>query len=65
MGWLLGGFSLVFGYISLSMFVAAFKEKDEQERFKLMRSGLGTLVLALMGFVFAWYSFHPAPPPGH
>jgi len=62
MAWLMGSLALVFGYISLSMFVAGFKEQDETERQKLMRSGFGTLVLAMMGLVFAVSSLQ-APPP--
>lgn len=63
MGWVLALAALFFGYISLSMFVAAFKEQDELERSRLMRSGFGTLVLMLMGIWFAWGSFFPAPAP--
>ena len=59
MFWLLVASALVFGYISLSMFVSAFKENQETERAKLMKAGFGTLTLCLMGIVFAWYSQHP------
>lgn len=60
----MGGLALIFGYISLSMFLAAFREEDPAERYKLMRSGFGTLVLTLMGIVFAWSSMLPdlSPP---
>lgn len=66
MAWLMGALALIFGYISFSMFVAAFREDDPAERYKLMRSGFGTLVLTLMGIVFAWSSLLPelTPPPG-
>ncbi|MGV3525213.1 MAG: GerAB/ArcD/ProY family transporter [Candidatus Sericytochromatia bacterium] len=63
MAWLMVILACVFGYVSLSMFVAGFKETNEAERFKLMRSGFGTLVLTLMGIVFAWNSFHLPPTP--
>lgn len=63
MGYLIALVALVFGYISVSMFVAGFKEKDGPERDKLMRSGLGTLVLTLMGITLAWNSFFPPAAP--
>jgi len=62
MKWLVVGMACVFAYISLSMYIAAFKEKNEQERAKLMKSGFGTLVLTLMGIYFAWNSFFSVPP---
>jgi hypothetical protein len=61
--WILAGAALMFGYVSLSMFIAAFKETEEVERRKLMKAGLGTLTLCLMGVVFAWYSFHSPSAP--
>jgi len=61
--WILLLVAAVFGYISLSMFVAGFKEQDEAERMKLMRSGFGTLTLCLMGIVFAWYSLMGGTAP--
>ncbi|PKL79840.1 MAG: hypothetical protein CVV27_01285 [Candidatus Melainabacteria bacterium HGW-Melainabacteria-1] len=65
LGWLMAGLALVFGWMSLSMLTAAFKETEEQERARLMKSGIGTLVLTLMGITFAWNSFFPpvAEPP--
>ncbi|PIQ27191.1 hypothetical protein COW36_16695 [bacterium (Candidatus Blackallbacteria) CG17_big_fil_post_rev_8_21_14_2_50_48_46] len=63
MAWILLLVAAVFGYISLSMFVAGFKEQDEAERMKLMRSGFGTLTLCLMGIVFAWYSLMGGTAP--
>jgi zinc transporter ZupT len=62
MPWVLLIAAAGFGYISLSMFVAAFKEQDGLERAKLMRSGFGTLTLSLMGIVFAWYSLMGSKP---
>ena len=65
MGYLIVLAAVAFGYISVSMFIAGFKEKEGPERDKLMRSGFGTLVLTLMGISLAWNSFFPAaPPPG-
>jgi len=61
--WILLLVAAVFGYISLSMFVAGFKEQDEAERMKLMRSGFGTLTLCLMGIVLAWYSLMGGTAP--
>ena len=55
------GLAIVFAYISLSMYLAAFKEPAGPEREKLMRSGFGTLVLTLMGLYFAYSSFAGAP----
>lgn len=49
--------AFVFGYISLSMFVSAFKEPDKDERIRLFRSGYGTLALTIMGAVYAWHFF--------
>jgi hypothetical protein len=63
MPWFLFLVSAGFGYISLSMFVAGFKEQDPVERNKLMRSGFGTLTLCMMGIVFAWYSLNGVPQP--
>lgn len=64
MPWLIVAMASIFGYISLSMYIAAFKEKDQEERSKLMRSGFGTLILTIMGIIFAWNSFFPTAPPG-
>ncbi len=61
--WLMLVLSAVFGYISLSMYLAAFKESDGIERNKLMRSGFGTLVLTLMGLFFAYGSYSSPPAP--
>lgn len=63
MGWLMVVVAAIFGWMSLSMFVAAFKEQDIKERERLMKSGIGTLVLTLMGIVFAWNSLNPPAPP--
>lgn len=63
MAYLIALAALVFGYISVSMFIAGFKEKDGPERDKLMRSGFGTLVLTLMGISLAWSSFFPPTAP--
>lgn len=63
MGYFIVLIALIFGYISVSMFVAGFKEKDGPERDKLMRSGFGTLVLTLMGVSLAWNSFFPPTGP--
>lgn len=63
MGWVMAILALVFGWISLSMLIAAFKEEDPELRQKLMKQGIGTLVLTMMGIVFAWNSFNPPPPP--
>lgn len=61
MGWLILAMAIIFAYISLSMYLAAFKESDSEERNKLMRSGFGTLVLTIMGLAFAYYSFFSPP----
>lgn len=61
MAWLMLVLAAVFAYISLSMYLAAFKENDGAERNKLMRSGFGTLVLTIMGLVFAYQSFSSPP----
>lgn len=63
MGYLIAVVAAVFAYISISMFVAGFKEPDGPERDKLMRSGFGTLVLTLMGITLAWNSFFPPSAP--
>ena len=63
MAWVMLAGSLVFGWMSASVLLAAFKEEDPQERQRLMKSGIGTLVLTLMGIVFAWNSFNPPAPP--
>ncbi len=63
MAWLIVIIAAGFGYVSLSMFVAGFKEPDGPERDKLMRSGFGTLVLTLMGITLAWNSFFPPATP--
>lgn len=63
MAWIMLVGSLVFGWMSASVLLAAFKEEDLQERQRLMKSGIGTLVLTLMGIVFAWNSFFPPVPP--
>lgn len=62
MSWIMLAASAVFGYISLSMFVAGFKEQNETERMKLMKAGFGTLTLCMMGIVFAWYSLNTPTP---
>jgi hypothetical protein len=62
MGWVMAAMALVFAWMSLSMYLAAFKESDPVSRNQLMRKGFGTLVLALMGSMFAWYSFAPPGP---
>lgn len=64
MGWIWILPALFFGYISVSMFYEGFREEDEAIRFKLMRSGFGTLVLCMMAIVFAYYSLNPPPAPG-
>ncbi len=64
MAWLIVLLAAGFGWVSLSMYLSAFKEKNPDERNKLMRSGFGTLILAMMGLMFAWYSFNPATPAG-
>ena len=63
MVWLIVLVAITFAYISLSMFIAGFKEEDGPERDKLMRSGFGTLVLTLMGITLAWTSFFPPAAP--
>lgn len=63
MGYVIALTALVLGYISVSMFVAGFKEKDGPERDKLMRYGFGTLVLTMMGMTLAWNSFFPPSGP--
>lgn len=62
MAWLMVIGGLFFAWMSLSMYLAAVKETDPAQRNQLMRKGFGTLVLALMGLVFAFYSFHPPEP---
>ncbi|HEY9841447.1 MAG: hypothetical protein ACAI44_13430 [Candidatus Sericytochromatia bacterium] len=63
MAWLMVVMAAVFGWMSLSMYLAAVKEPDPTQKNQLMRKGFGTLVLALMGAMFAWYSF-AGPPAG-
>lgn len=64
LGWLMAGTAAFFFWISLSMYISAFKTSDPAERNNLMKKGFGPLVLALMGVFFAWYSFNPPAPPG-
>lgn len=62
MPWLMLSAAAVFGYISVSMFVAAFKEANPAERLKLMKAGFGTLTLCMMGIAFAWSAFRRNTP---
>ena len=63
MAWLIAAVGLFFAWISVSMYVAAFKESDPVVRNQLMKKGFGPMVLALMGLIFAWYSFNPPTEP--
>lgn len=62
--WLMGGMTLVFAWMAVSMYVAAFQEQEPQMRNQLMRKGFGTLVLTLMGIYFIVNSLRaPQPDP--
>lgn len=60
--WLVVLGALFFSWIAISMYWAAYKETDAEMRQQLLRKGFGPLVLALMGFFFAYYAWHPPEP---
>lgn len=68
MFWIMSFMALGFGYISISMFIAAAQSEELEQKYKFRRSAIGTLALTLMGCFYAWHfsqprdSQPPAPP---